>query len=188
MPLKSINLNEGLQKISNMAFYLNSEAKNTINEITIPDSVTTIGNSILGNRVVNTLNIGDGVASMDSTMFNKLIVSNLNIGKNSSKSQEILEDGFKKAGIKSPKMIPIKNVSLLKSMVKQSRTKPTINNVEKIWGLEIGKRYCLICVDYQVINGFKPKMLALFTRQTLRKIANSGSASGLAIEIKKKLK
>ena len=32
---------------------------------------------------------------MDSTMFNKLIVSNLNIGKNSSKSQEILEDGFK---------------------------------------------------------------------------------------------
>lgn len=95
VPLKGINLNEGLQKISNMAFYLNSEAKNTINEITIPDSVTTIGNSILGNRVVNTLNIGDGVASMDSTMFNKLIVSNLNIGKNSSKSQEILEDGFK---------------------------------------------------------------------------------------------
>ena len=46
VPLKGINLNEGLQKISNMAFYLNSEAKNTINEITIPDSVTTIGNSI----------------------------------------------------------------------------------------------------------------------------------------------
>lgn len=104
------------------------------------------------------------------------------------RSTSIIEDGFKKAGIKSPKMIPIKSITLLKSMVKQSRTKPTINNVEKIWGLEIGKRYCLVCVDYHVVNGFKPKMLALFTRQTLRKIASSNSASGLAIEIKKKLK
>lgn len=125
------------------------EAKNTINEITIRDSVTTIGNSILGNRVVNTLNIGDGVASIDSNMFNKLIVSNLNLGKNSSKSQEILEGGFKgldatkektiniygsvkKIGINSFGSLNIQNLTLNEGITQISMNAFQSNNIKSV--------------------------------------------------------
>lgn len=148
-PLKEINLNYGLQTIDDMAFSLSSETTDTINEITIPDSVTTIGNSILGNRVINTLNIGDGVASIDSNMFNKLIVSNLNIGKNSSKSQEILEDGFKglnetpektiniygsvkKIGINSFGSINIQNLTLNEGITQISMNAFQSNNIKSV--------------------------------------------------------
>ena len=148
-PLKKINLNYGLQTIDDVAFSLSSETTDTINEITIPDSVTTIGNSILGNRVINTLNIGDGVASIDSNMFNKLIVSNLNIGKNSSKSQEILEDGFKglnetpektiniygsvkKIGINSFGSINIQNLTLNEGITQISMNAFQSNNIKSV--------------------------------------------------------
>ena len=148
-PLKKINLNYGLQTIDDVAFSLSSETTDTINEITIPDSVTTIGNSILGNRVINTLNIGDGVASIDSNMFNKLIVSNLNIGKNSSKSQEILEGGFKglnetsektiniygsvkKIGINSFGSINIQNLTLNEGITQISMNAFQSNNIKSV--------------------------------------------------------
>ena len=148
-PLKKINLNYGLQTIDDVAFSLSSETTDTINEITLPDSVTTIGNSILGNRVINTLNIGDGVASIDSNMFNKLIVSNLNIGKNSSKSQEILEDGFKglnetsektiniygsvkKIGINSFGSINIQNLTLNEGITQISMNAFQSNNIKSV--------------------------------------------------------
>lgn len=136
-PLKEINLNDGLQTIDDVAFSLSSEAKNTIDKVTIPDSVTSIGSTILGNRIINTLNIGDGIGSINSTMFNKLIVSNLNIGKNSSKSQEILEDGFKGLDATPEKTINI--YGSVKKMGKDSFSTLNIQNLTLNDGInEIG--------------------------------------------------
>jgi hypothetical protein len=103
------------------------------------------------------------------------------------RSTSILEKGFREAKIKYPKIKPIKNVGLLKSLIKKSRKKPTINNIEKIWGLQIG-RYYLICLDYETVGNFKPKIINLMLRKNKKLVVSSSSARDLILKIKDFLK
>lgn len=100
------------------------------------------------------------------------------------RSTSIIQQGFRDAKYqKYPEMKPITNVAELKQMVKASRKKETVDNIEHIWGLQVGKLYTLVCLDYESTGSFKPKRIVLFLKKGLKKIADSTSAKGIVEQV-----